>query len=223
MRIADLEPAERPRERLMRLGPEALRDDELLALLLGTGMPGRSSLDIARGLLERCGARELVRMPAVALSRAGGLGVGRACAVAAARELVRRWDSRIADGAELSGPRQVWEHLQGLRHKRKEHFVALYLSARNRLLHTETVSVGTLTASLVHPREVFGPAVERAAAGIIVAHNHPSGEARPSPEDRAATARLERAGRILGVPLLDHVVVADGGFFSFREDGGLRG
>ncbi|MCX5787121.1 MAG: DNA repair protein RadC [Elusimicrobia bacterium] len=222
IRIADLDPAERPRERLMRLGPPALRDDELLALLLGTGGPGKSSLDVARGLLERCGARELVRMPAAALCRAGGLGPGRACAIAAARELVHRWDLRAADGAELTGPRQVWEHLHGLRHERKEHFVALYLSARNRLLHTETVSIGTLTASLVHPREVFGPAVERAAAGVIVAHNHPSGEARPSPEDRAATARLERAGRILGVPLLDHVVVADGGFFSFREDGGLK-
>ncbi|MBI5201659.1 MAG: DNA repair protein RadC [Elusimicrobia bacterium] len=171
-------------ERLLRLGAEALRDDELLGLVMGSGISERSALDVAR-------------------------------------ELVRRQDSKPKDSADLSGPRQVFEKLSALRHKRKEHFVALYVNARNRLMHVETVSIGTLTASLVHPREVFGPAVERSAAGVIVAHNHPSGDCRPSAEDRAATRRLERAGRILGVPLLDHVVIGDAGYYSFREEGGL--
>ena len=173
-------------ERLLRLGAEALRDDELLALVMGTGLSEQGALEVAR-------------------------------------ELVGRRDALSKDRADVSGPRQVYERLQGLRHKRKEHFVALYVNARNRLTHVETVSIGTLTASLVHPREVFGPAVERSAAGVIVAHNHPSGDARPSAEDRAATRRLERAGRILGVPLLDHIVVGEGGYYSFREEGGLCG
>ncbi len=205
------------------LGPEALRDDELLALLMGAGFSGRSALEVARGLLRDRAAHELGRLPAPALARFDGLGPGRACAIAAAFELVRRLDGRPKDAVDVSGPRQVYEQLQPLRHKRKEHFVALYVNARNRLIHVQTVSIGTLTASLVHPREAFGPAVEQAAAGVIVAHNHPSGDIRPSAEDRAATRRLERAGRILGVPLLDHVVVAESGYYSFREEGGLRG
>ena len=172
-------------ERLQRLGAEALRDDELLGLVMGTELSEERALEVAR-------------------------------------ELVHRRDARPKD-ADVSGPRQVYERLHALRHKRKEHFVALYVNARNRLTHVETVSIGTLTASLVQPRQRFGPAVAIAAAGIIVAHNHPSGDPRPSVEDRAATRRLERAGRILGVPLLDHVVIGEGGYYSFREEGGLCG
>ncbi|MDI6775582.1 MAG: JAB domain-containing protein [Verrucomicrobiota bacterium] len=106
----------------------------------------------------------------------------------------------------------------------REHFIALYLNARNNLLASPyVVSVGTLTASLVHPREVFGPALWAGAAGVIVAHNHPSGEAHPSAEDGAATKRLAQAGRTLGVPLLDHVILAGEGYYSFRESGALNG
>jgi DNA repair protein RadC len=102
---------------------------------------------------------------------------------------------------------------------RKEHFVAFYLDARSRLLRFETVSIGTLSASLVHPREVFAPAISHSAAGLVVAHNHPSGDCAPSAEDKDATRRLARSGELLGIPLLDHVIVADRGFFSFREHG----
>ncbi len=121
--------------------------------------------------------------------------------------------------ASLDGPSLVWQFLHDLRDKPQEHFVALYLDARDRLIHRETVSIGTLTASLVHPREVFAPAVERRAAALIVAHNHPSGDPEPSPEDRQATRRLSQAGRILGIGLLDHVVVTRTGYFSFRGKG----
>ena len=221
MKIAEIAGSERPRERLARLGPEALSDEELVALVLRTGYAGRSALEVARDVLVQRPARELIRMTPAALGRFKGIGPGRACALAAGVELARRWDGRAECAERLEGPRQVWDRLRGLRGKRKEHFVALYVNARNRLLHVETVSVGTLTASLVHPREVFGPAVERAAAGIIVAHNHPSGELQPSSEDRSTTRRLVQAGRLLGVPLLDHVVVADGGYFSFQEHGML--
>lgn len=221
MEIPELPPPDRPRERLLRLGPDALREEELLALVLGTGFSGRSALEVARSVLAGKELRELVRLAPAALARLDGFGESRACALAAAIELARRSDSPKEQSPELSSPAQVYSQLRSLRLKQKEHFVALYVNARNRLLHVETVSIGTLTASLVHPREVFGPAIERRAAGVVVAHNHPSGDTRPSAEDCAATRRLERAGSVLGVPLLDHVVVAEGGYYSFREEGGL--
>lgn len=157
----------------------------------------------------------------VALARDPGKAPkGRKRAVlTAAIELGRRWSESHSNAPLLEDPIHVWEHLHAIRAERKEHFVALYLDGRDRLIHQETVSVGTLTASLVHPREVFGPAVERRAAAIVVAHNHPSSELRPSPEDIEATKRLTQAGRILGVPLLDHVIVTDKGHFSFRREG----
>lgn len=196
---------------LDRLGPEALRDEELMALVL------RCEPEKARGI----DVRDLMRDGAAAMVRRYGIGPAKAEALVAARELVRRCDARPQDSADLSGPRQVWEILSDLRSKEKEHFVALYVNARNRLIQRETVSIGTLTASLVHPREVFGPACGRAAAGVIVSHNHPSGDPQPSAEDRAATSRLEKAGRILGIPLLDHVIIGREGYYSFREQGGL--
>lgn len=119
----------------------------------------------------------------------------------------------------LDGPALVWEYLHDVRCKPQEHFIVLYLDARDRLIYRETVSIGTLTASLVHPREVFSPAVERRAAAIIVAHNHPSGDSSPSSEDRQATRRLSQAGRLLGITLIDHVVVTKTGYFSFRGKG----
>ncbi|HVE14063.1 MAG TPA: DNA repair protein RadC [Elusimicrobiota bacterium] len=119
----------------------------------------------------------------------------------------------------LQDPEAVLRELTDIRYERKEHFVGLYLDAANRLIYREIVSVGTLTAALVHPREVFAPALERRAAGLIVAHNHPSGLVRPSPEDRETTRRLEQAGLVLGIPLLDHVIVGAEGCFSFRRQG----
>lgn len=219
MRICDLHPTERPRERLERLGAGALSDVELLAVVLGTGCRGQSSLDIARRILAGLPGHKVTAASAAELRLYKGVGPGRAGVIAAAAELGRRWAEGREEGVLLEDPGRVWEHLHSIRGERKEHFVALYLDGRNRLLHQETVSVGTLTASLVHPREVFGPAVERRAAAVIVAHNHPSGETRPSPEDQETTRRLSQAGRILGVPLLDHVIVTVSAHFSFRREG----
>lgn len=219
MRMRDMLPAERPRERLARFGAEKLADEELLAVLLRTGYAGRSALDLARRLLRRFPRGGLSRLPVESLRRLKGLGLSRAAAVAAAAELGRRWMDEDAVEPALEQPARVWEHMHEWRGRRKEHFVAFYLDARNALIHRETVSIGTLTASLVHPREVFGPAVERRAAAVIVSHNHPSGDLRPSPQDRETTRRIARAGRILGIPLIDHVVVTQDAYFSFRRKG----
>ncbi len=157
----------------------------------------------------------------LALLERGADAVERPRAALAALELAQRW-SEPPPEAEMRDPLLVWKRLRWLKGKRKEYFTALYLDARNRLLHEEVVSIGTLTASLVHPREVFAPALERGAASVIVAHNHPSGDRRPSAEDRSATQRLAEAARILGIGLTDHVLVTDTGYFSFREQGLLR-
>lgn len=189
--------------------PGTLRDDELVACVLGV------KIEKAAALVEA----GFVSEPAMAMP---SMTWKQAQRWQAASELVRRHDARRNEQPQLQGPREVSDNLSYLLDQRKEHFVALYMTARNRLIKRETVSIGTLTASLVHPREVFGPALMLAAAGVIVAHNHPSGDSRPSVEDRAATARLERAGKLLGVPLLDHVIVSSAGYFSFREEGGLK-
>ncbi|MFH2203210.1 MAG: DNA repair protein RadC [Elusimicrobiota bacterium] len=213
-----LDRADRPREKLARCGAAALDDAELLAAWLGTGCRGKDVLEVARDLLRRHPDGALAELPLAGLRRQAGIGFGRACALAAACELMRRWTGTRA-AVRLDEPARVRDQLAFLAGQRKEHFIAFYLSADNGLLHRETVSIGTLTASLVHPREVFAPALERSAAAVLVAHNHPSGNPHPSGEDRAATRRLVQAGGILGIPLVDHVVVSEHRYYSFREHG----
>ena len=214
------EPSSRPRERLFARGPGALGEAELLACVLGTGLQGEDALSLAQSLLGRHPAGALARLPASELAAERGLGEARAARLAAALELGRRWSDPAPGAPEpVDSPRRALRELGGLGSLKKEHFVALYLDACHRPLHRETVSVGTLTASLVHPREVFAPALERPAAALIVAHNHPSGDPQPSREDRETTRRLCEAGRILGLPVLDHIIVAARGYFSFRERG----
>lgn len=220
MRISELHRAERPRERLSAQGPAALGDAELLAILLRTGYAGCGAVDLARDLLRRHPAGALARLSLVKLRKIKGMGLSRAAMIVAAVELAKRWTGSDADReASLDNPARVCDFLLDIRGQRKEHFVAFYLNARHRLLHRETVSIGTLTVSLVHPREVFSPAVERKAAAVIVVHNHPSDDCRPSPEDKEMTQRLAQAGRLLGIDLVDHVLVTGSDYFSFRENG----
>lgn len=208
--------SERPREKLARRGAEALSDAELVALLLRTGSAGRSALEVAEGLLREI--PEGAGAGFARLRRVRGVGPVRAGVLVAAAELGRRGrpDPRpVVDTARAAAgliPAAV-------RAARKEHFLVLCLNARRQLVHQETISVGTLSASLVHPREFFTPAIAHAAAAVVAVHNHPSGDPAPSAEDREVTRRLSRAGELLGIPLADHLVVCDGGWFSFRESG----
>ncbi|MDD5657251.1 MAG: DNA repair protein RadC [Elusimicrobia bacterium] len=218
--LRDLHPVERPREKLARSGPEALSDQELLALALRTGYSGRGVMDLAAGVLKDF--PELAAAGFAALRRVKGVGAAKAAVLVAAFELARRFSGRQDPRPRLDTPARVLEAVPAqVRESRKEHLLAYYLNARSQLLHQETVSIGTLSASLVHPREVFSPAVARCAAAVIVAHNHPSGDCSPSADDRQTTRRLARAGEILGIPLLDHVIVAGAAFYSFREHGEL--
>lgn len=208
--LDDLPSQERPRERLLRLGAARLQDHELVALMLGSGVPGRSAMKLALELMERPWNLESIR-------EIEGLGNAKAAAFLAGLELGKR--RARPQGPRLDGPETIFELLAHEVEKKREHFWGFYLSARRRLIHRQVISVGTLTASLVHPREVFAPALERGAAALVVAHNHPSGDPEPSAEDISLTRRLSRAGQVLGVELLDHVIVATDGFCSLRERG----
>lgn len=216
--IADMPRVERPREKMMRYGPDKLADAELLAIILRTGARGTGVLDMAEGLLRKFGGRDLAAAGFAELKTAPGLGPARACGIMAAFELGRRFLGGKKAGIYLK-PRDIWEELRDVRDQKKEHFVVFYLDTRNQEIKREIVSIGTLNYNLVHPREVFEPAVKNLAASVIVAHNHPSGCLEPSDEDLSLTKRLSQAGKLLGIELLDHVIVASGGFMSFKEKG----
>ena len=213
---------DRPRERLATLGPEALSDAELLALLLRTGDRRADALSLATALLERHGGLAgLARAGGRELGTLSGVGPAKSATVSASLEIGRRLAARrLVAGTPIRGPEDVYRHFHpSLRFVPHERFLVLLLNGRHRLLRQEVISQGTLTASLVHPREVFRPALQEAAAALILVHNHPSGDPTPSPEDRQVTERLARAGEILGVRVLDHVVVAERGYCSLREQG----
>lgn len=213
---------DRPRERLARLGAGALGDAELLALVLRSGGAGRDALATAREALARLGGlRGLSQASLASLSRLPGLGPAKAASLLATRELAQRLAARpLERGAPIRGPVDVQRHFApGLPARTQESFSVLLLDGRHRLIAIEEVSRGTLTASLVHPREVFREAIRCAAAALILVHNHPSGDPSPSGEDRSVTRRLGRAGELIGIRVLDHVIVAEGGHYSFREAG----
>ncbi len=213
-----------PRERLARDGPAVLSDAELVALVLRTGGRDADALAVAASLLGRRGGLQGISRAAAAELRAEpGVGPAKSASLLAALEIGRRLASRrLPQGAAVRSPADVHHHFHPvLRDIPHERFLVVLLDGRHRVMGEVVVSQGTLTASLVHPREVFRPALREAAAAVILVHNHPSGDPAPSREDREITQRLARAGEILGVRVLDHVIVAEQGFCSLREAGDL--
>ena len=217
-------PGDGPRERLAALGPEALADAELLALLLRTGGAGRDALALsARLLAVHGGLAGLATAATSELARVPGMGPAKSATLVAALELGRRIAARrLRSGDPVRGPADVFRHFHArLRDVRYERFLLLLLDGRHRMLREVVISQGTLTASLVHPREVFRPALREAAAAVVLVHNHPSGDPTPSREDREITERLVEAGDLIGIPVLDHVVVAERGWASLRDQGAV--
>lgn len=213
-----------PRERLLAHGAEALSDAELVALLLRTGGGGRDALALAGSLLQRHGGIQgLAGAGGLELGNAPGVGPAKSASLVAALELGRRVAARrLRSGDAVRGPADVFRHFHSrLRDIRHERFLVLLLDGRHRLLREVVISQGTLTASLVHPREVFRPALREAAAAVVLVHNHPSGDPTPSTEDREITVRLADAGALVGIPVLDHVVVAERGWSSLCELGAI--
>lgn len=210
---------DRPREKLERLGAGALGDNELLAIVLGHGRVNASALDLANALLAPGGLRGLVRAGHSELRRLRGIGAARAAQVLAAIELGRRSFTRVDDDRpQLRTPRGVAEYLLPQFGSRPvEQFGVLSLDTKHRVLRASILSVGTLDASIVHPREVFREAVAAGAAALVLFHNHPSGDPEPSDDDVRLTERLAAAGVLMGIQVLDHVILADVKYYSFRE------
>ena len=216
-------PHDRPREKLQRLGAGALGDNELLAIVLGQGHANASALDLANTVLAAGGLRGLVRSDHDALRRVPGIGAARAAQVLAAIELGRRTLTRLGEARpQLSSPRAVAEYLlPQFGNRPVEQFGVLLLDTKHRVLRASVLSVGTLDASIVHPREVFREATSAGAAGLVVFHNHPSGDPLPSEDDCRLTERLVAAGVLMGIAVLDHVILADEKYYSFREQRAL--
>jgi DNA repair protein RadC len=215
---------ERPRERLRIEGPERLSLEDLLALVLRTGRPGLPVEALAKQLVRDFGTvGGIARAGDAELSAIEGLGPAKLAALRAAFELgARHVCSPLRPGTRLDAPERVFAHFRArLRHVRQEAFFALLLDSRHRLIREIEVSRGSLNQSLVHPREVFAPALREAAAALVVVHNHPSGDPEPSREDVEVTRRLAEAGEILGVRLVDHVVIGAAEFRSFARMGWL--
>lgn len=219
--LKDWPEAERPRERLLQQGASALSDAQLLGIILRTGTGGRTAVDVGRDLIERFGGLNgIAQAGTKELTGVPGIGEAKAAEIKAAIELGRRHQKPTMAGASFCASQEVADFYQPrLRDARKEEFRCILLDTKNRLIREETVSTGSLTASLVHPRETFKSAVRESAAAVIFVHNHPSGDIKPSQEDILLTRRLVQAGDLLGIRVLDHVIVGDGGHFSFRDSG----
>jgi DNA repair protein RadC len=211
---------DRPREKLERLGAAALGDNELLAIVLGHGRARASALDLANALLASGGLSGLVRARHGELRKLPGIGAARAAQVLAAIELGRRTLARSgAIRPQLSSPRAVAEFLlPQFGNRPVEQFGVLLLDTKHRVLRASVLSIGTLDASIVHPREVFREAAAAGAAAIVLFHNHPSGDPEPSEDDVRLTERLMAAGVLMGIDVIDHVVLADVKYYSFREN-----
>lgn len=221
--IPEVPAADRPRERLYRLGPTALTPGELLAILITTGTAGRSAPEVASDLLAVSGAtlNGIARRPLAELARTQGIGEAKAARIAAAFELGRRLQEEgRGDRPRINSPADVFRWFAPrLADLAAEEFHVLALDSQSAVLRDLLITRGILNSSLVHPREVFRGAIAEAAAGIIVAHNHPSGDPTPSADDRAVTRQLVEAGRIIDVPVYDHIIIGNGRYTSFAESG----
>jgi len=221
--VHDLPLAERPRERLQKLGVEALSAQEVLALILGRGISGESVMVTAQRLLSQFGSLKGVANASLEqLSGVKGIGLAKAAQIKAAFELAHRAEgySEAGDRPVVKAPENAVSLVSGrLSGKKKEHFLALLLDTRSRLIKTAEISVGSLDTSIVHPREVFREAMLASAASVVFAHNHPSGTAEASEDDVKLTRRLVEAGEIVGIDVLDHVIIGDKNYLSMKREG----
>jgi DNA repair protein RadC len=221
--IHDLPVSERPRERLQRFGTEALSAQEILALILGRGIAGESVTVTAQRLLSQFGSlKGMASASLEELAQVKGIGLAKASQIKAAFELVNRLEGYPELGKKplVKTPDEAVRLVKGrLKNKKKEHFLVLLLDTRSQLIKTSEISVGSLDASIVHPREVFKEALSASAASVIFVHNHPSGDPEPSEDDIKLTERLAQAGEIMGIDVLDHIIIGDKKYLSLKREG----
>ena len=215
--INELQTIDKPRERLFKYGLSALKNYELIAVLLGSGVQGKDVIKLAREL-EKFFDLNFENIDLNTLLKIHGLGKAKASQIISAIELSRRY-LQDTQNYKISNVNDVFEEIKPYKNKRQEYFLTLYLDGANNLIETKIITIGTLNQSLVHPREVYSYAIEKRCASIIVAHNHPSGILKPSNEDIKVTLRLKETGKILGIELLDHVIFTNEGFVRLKEEG----
>lgn len=222
--IKDVPKEDRPRERLVNLGASYLSNQELVAIILGSGTRNESVMVLANRLIVHFEGLHLLKDAAIEeLTAIKGIGEAKGVLILAAMELGKRMrahkdEERYIVRSPEDGAEYVMEEMQGLK---QEHFVALFLNTKNQIIHRQTIFIGSLNASIVHPREIFREAVKRSCASVICAHNHPSGDPSPSQEDIHVTRRLVESGKMIGIDVLDHLVIGDHTFISLKEKGYL--
>jgi len=220
MKIKSLPKIERPREKLAAKGPQNLKDGELLAILLGTGIEGKNVIEVAKQILNKYSKKRLLKLTYSDLSKIKGIGPAKACTILAATELVKR-SLKIGEATLpiIQSTKDVIAQSVYLRDRTREHLMTIYLNARNEMIwKKQSTFIGTLNANLVHPREIFNEALEHNASSVILVHNHPSGDAEPSQDDLEITKRITEAGKIMGIDVLDHVIITKNKVFSFKEN-----
>jgi DNA repair protein RadC len=220
LKVRDLPAEEKPRERLLKYGPSVLSAPELLAILMGAGTKKEEVLTMASRIMKEYGEKSIVsERDAGALSRGLGIPIVKAMQIVACFELGRRFFKRDGNGRALvRNARDAFEYLRDMRDLSKEHLRGIYINSHHKVIHDEVISIGTVDANLIHPREVFKPALEYSAAALILAHNHPSGVLKASNADIEVTRQLVTAGKILGISLLDHIIITKTKFLSIKVD-----
>ncbi len=215
---------EKPRQRMIQFGPDALKNYELLAILLVTGTTKENVLEMAKRMMQEYGSRAIAQERSVRrLMDILGIGPKKACQIVAAFELGRRFfEEPRSKAPTIMGAEDAYEYLKDMAKLKREHFRGLYLNTRGRLIRDEVISIGTLNMSVVHPREVFLPAVEFSAAAVILAHNHPSGDPTPSQDDLDITRQIVEAGRVMGIEIFDHIIIGEAGYVSLHREGKLK-
>ncbi len=218
VKIKDLPRVDRPREKLLKYGPTKLSTTELLAILLRIGIKGINVIELSNKILKVFGTENIRNITSADLRKIKGLGPVKCAEIIACIELGKRLLQEKQPLIAIS-PRAVFESLKDIRGLKKEHFIAIYLDTKNQEIAREVISIGTLNASIVHPREIFEPAIRNLAASIILVHNHPSGDTKPSEEDILVTKKLVDSGKLLDIHVLDHIIVSSRGYVSFKEKG----
>ncbi len=219
--LKEIPKEQRPREKLVKYGPDILKNGELMAVILNTGCRGETVLELSHRIIKEYGSKAIAQEKNVGrLMENLGIPLVKACQIVACFELGRRFfEEEPGRFPTIRSPEDAYGYLEGMKKLKKEQFRGLYLNTRNKIIHDEIISIGTLTANLVHPREVFQPAIEYLAAGIIIAHNHPSGDPNPSEDDLAVTRQMAKVGKTMAIEIFDHIIIGNERYVSLKDKG----
>lgn len=222
LRVKDMPDFEKPREKLLKNGPDSLSSAELLAIILNTGTKKEEVLAMSQRVFKEYGAKTIVyQKDPQALAKELDIPIIKSCQIIACFELGKRFFSKNNSSVSIRSPKDAFKILKDMSNLKKEYLKGIYLNSRYQVLHEEIISIGSLTSNIVHPREVFGPALQHTAVAVIVAHNHPSGSLKPTDSDIEITKKLIEAGKVLGIELLDHLIIAKNKYSSILEEDGF--